>query len=194
MEGLIQPAFRFTMANEKVAMTPVTYSVKPRNFTVIEAALKSEFNALIPFMASVGYKSEDTNNGQADSIAFTAVTLDAGLEASIIKKKLKAFAGYKNIAFKGNEYGLRQTTAPAPPALPSYAYSYLTYDKVISSIGVGLEYYVAKPAVIGISFSTTTVDDLRAGIDPLSGAANLTYKAYNSYNVQELDVKLSISF
>jgi hypothetical protein len=171
LDGLIQPSVRYIMANEIVSPIAVTPAVKPRNFSVIEAGLKSEFTAGIPFAATIGFKSEDTNNGQTNSIALTSNTVDAGLEATVIKKKLKVYAGYKNISYNGNEYVI------------SGPYYMLThFDNTINSIGAGFEYNIAKPAVIGMSYTTSAI-----------GYNDAALKILN-YNAQELDIKVSISF
>lgn len=178
-DGLIQPSASYIMANEVLQTMPVTYTVKARNFTVIEAGVKSEFNLFIPVMIMAGFKSEDTNNGQANSIAFTSTTIDAGLEATIIKKKLKAYLGYKSNVFSGDEIILVGTSAPDD----SNGYARRNADASITVLGVGFEYFVAKPALIGMSFSTTTLNDLRPGFEHV-----------NSFAAQELDIKVSISF
>jgi hypothetical protein len=169
LDGLIQPSVKYQMANEIVTNLAVTYTVKPRDFSVVEAGVKSEFTLGIPWALTVGYKSEDTNNGQKNSIAFTSNTLDAGLEATIIKKKLMAYVGYKDIAFNGSEY-----------MLSSGSYSLFNFDDTISSVGVGFEYNIAKPAVIGMSFTNTLL-------------AFNKFPAAN-YDAQEFDIKVSISF
>ncbi len=169
LDGLIQPSVKYQMANEIVTNLAVTYTVKPRDFSVVEAGVKSEFTLGIPWALTVGYKSEDTNNGQTNSIAFTSNTLDAGLEATIIKKKLMAYVGYKDIAFNGTEY-----------MLSSGSYSLFNFDDTISSVGVGFEYNIAKPAVIGMSFTNTLL------------AFNKFPTA--NYDAQEFDIKVSISF
>jgi hypothetical protein len=170
MDGLIQPSIKYQMANEIVTNLPVTYTVKPRAFSVVEAGVKSEFTLGIPWALKVGYKSEDTNNGQTNSIAFTSDTLDAGLEATIIKKKLMAYVGYKDISFNDSEYVL---------SAGNYVL-YPDFDNTISSIGVGFEYNIAKPAVIGMSFTNTLLQ-------------NNKYKLA-SFDAQEFDIKVSISF
>jgi hypothetical protein len=167
MDGLIQPSLNYIMANEIYSTVPVTYTVKARNFSVIEGGVKSEFVMAIPFTAMLGYRMEDTNNSQ--SIAFTSTTLDAGLEATLIKKKFKVYAGYKNTAFNGYEYAVTGAIVTLPH-----------YDAVMNAIGIGMEYNVAKPAVIGMSFTTTSMQN------------NLN-RALN-YSAQELDIKVSISF
>ena len=178
-DGLIQPSASYIMANELLSTMAVTYTVKARNFTVIEAGLKSEFELLMPFSLTVGFKSEDTNNGEANSIAFASTTIDAGLEATIIKKKLKVYAGYKNNNFSGNEIMLVGTSAVDD----SNGYARRNFDTSITTMGVGFEYFVAKPALIGMSFSTTILNDLRPGFEHI-----------NSFTAQELDIKVSISF
>ncbi len=168
-DGILQPSLNYVMANEIVSPLPVTYTIKPRAYTVIEAGVKSEFNLFVPLALTVGFKSEDTNNSQAKSIAFSSATIDAGLEATIIKKKFKVYTGYKSTAFNGSEY-----------MLESGSVGLMQFNHEISSIGIGMEYFIAKPAVVGMSFTTTKVADLET--EALS------------YSVQELDIKVSIAF
>ncbi|MEI7541625.1 MAG: hypothetical protein WCJ94_00015 [bacterium] len=185
LDGIIQPSIQYVMANEIVSSLDVTYTVKPRNFTVIEGGVKSEFTLGIPWTISAGYKTENTDNGQTNSIALISSTIDAGIEGTIIKKKLKAYAGYKNIAFAGSEYGVAWNAMSF-----SYKYGLRKYDATITSMGAGVEYYIAKPAVIGVSFTNTVLADKNN--KTLTDFLNNTKPL--SYSVQELDIKVSISF
>jgi hypothetical protein len=170
VDGLIQPSLRYQMANEIISYTYQPIKVNPRNFTVIEGGVKSEFTAGIPWVVTAGIKNEVTdNNDKITPIDLNSTNIDLGVEGTVIKKKLKVYAGYKNITFSGHEF-----------SLDSGFYFLHQYDMAINSLGIGFEYNVAKPAVIGMSFSNTAIQD------------NLI--KLNSYSVQELDVKVSISF
>jgi hypothetical protein len=190
LDSLLQPSIKYEMANEIVS--PIASTVAPRNFTVVEGGIKSEFTAGIPWALVAGYKMEDTNNGQKNSIAFTSYTMDAGIEATIIKKKLKVFAGYKDNSYNGSEYQYTMDYSGGF-AMGNYSYRLCKFDADISSLGIGFEYNVAKPAVIGMSFTNTVMTDnnnrsFTNNFDPAGPATK------QSYNAQELDIKVSISF
>ncbi|MCE5299400.1 MAG: hypothetical protein LLG37_00800 [Spirochaetia bacterium] len=164
MDGLVQPGFKYVMANELVSYENPG---SPRKFTVIEAGVRSKF---MMFDLTLGFKSEDTTNDLPDSVDYVSSTFDFGINAEVIKKKMNVFAGYKNTAFNGHEYQIL-----------GGGYALVTNQDVnISSMGLGFDYKIAKPAVIGMAFTNTLLENLK--------------DKTNSYNVQELDVKVSINF
>ena len=71
-----------------------------------------------------------------------------------------------------------------------YQYGLRKYDATITSMGAGVEYYIAKPAIIGLSFTNTVLADKNN--KTLTDFTNNTKPL--SYSVQELDIKVSISF
>jgi hypothetical protein len=126
---------------------------------------------------------EDTNNNS--NVAYSSAIIDAGLEATLIKKKLKVYAGYKHIDFNGTEYTPNTATNILGQTYP--VYEMLTsvngtpgVDESVDSMGVGVEYYIAKPATVGMSFTNTSMVDNRVKAD--------------SFGAQELDLKVSIKF
>jgi hypothetical protein len=133
------------------------------------------------FSLTAGYRMESTSMPKINSIPtlasqFDSSIIDAGLEFTPIKKKLVIYAGFKNITFKGDEVVLGdKTVIPVPGLYPDKQ----ALDASSVSMGAGVEYRIAKPAVIGLSYTATTLTD------------NI---ASTGVGVQELDAKVSINF
>jgi hypothetical protein len=186
---VLKPLVSYDMASEIVPYSGIDLLGNPqtiavRNFSVIRVGTKAEYGM---FAATVGYTMEDTNNNS--TVAYSSAIIDAGLEATLIKKKLKVYAGYKHIDFNGTEYAAT-TTNIGGVTIPVYAMLVDTdskgtialpgVDQSVDSMGVGVEYYIAKPAIVGLSFTNTTIEDNKIKT--------------NSFGAQELDLRVSIKF
>ena len=182
---VLKPMVSYDMANEIVPYSGVDdlghpQTIACRNFTVLKVGTRAEYGI---FAATLGYTMEDTNNNS--NVAYSSAIIDAGLEATLIKKKLKVYAGYKHIDFNGTEYTPNTATNILGQTYP--VYEMLTsvngtpgVDESVDSMGVGVEYYIAKPATVGMSFTNTSMVDNRVKAD--------------SFGAQELDLKVSIKF
>ncbi len=179
----VEPYVKYESATE------IYPSVKdcPRVFTVIEGGGKFSIWQIALYGS---YKMEDTNNNTKNSVAFTSYVIDLGLQYEIIKKKLLAYTGYKHIEFNGYDFVMLPGGTWGLPDIP--------FDWVIDSIGLGVEYKIAKPATLGISFTTTNLEDMyvvtkdKASIIGRPTGYKMSFE--NSYAVQELDVKININF
>jgi len=184
---VLKPMASYDMASEITPYSGIDALGNPqviacRNFSVIRVGTKAEYGI---FAATLGYTMEDTNNNS--NVAYSSAIIDAGLEATLIKKKLKVYAGYKHIDFNGTEYAATSATI-AGVTVPVYSMLSDTngvttvpgVNQSVDSMGVGVEYYIAKPATIGMSFTNTIVEDNEIKT--------------NSYGAQELDVRVSIKF
>jgi hypothetical protein len=116
-----------------------------RTITAIEGGLKVNVWQVSLYG---GYKMENTVGDKDKKVDFTSSIIDSGIEYYIIPKKLTAHFGLKNIAFNGKEYFLGDGVFGIQEA-----------DVTSFAIGGGLDYRIAKPAVIGIAFSNTTITD-----------------------------------
>jgi hypothetical protein len=128
-----------------------------------------------------GYKNEDTNN--SSNVALTSNIFDLGLNY-IMMRKITLSVGLRNIAFSGQEY-----IDPATGAYGGYINPYTgvteslvlnNFDMNILSYGAGLEYRIAKPATLGVSYTLSTITDHT--------------DTANSYGVQEVDAKVVVKF
>lgn len=178
-----EPFIKYELASE---IYPVMKDC-PRQFTVIEGGGKISVWQIALYGS---YKFEDTNNNTKNGIAFTSTNINLGLEYEIIKKKLMAHLGYKHTEFNGFEYVLQPGGVYTFPAEP--------FDWVIDSYGGGIEFKIAKPATLGISFTNTLLEDMYVVTKDKSTLLGLPtgfeMKSKNSFSVQELDVKVSINF
>lgn len=180
---VVAPYVKFEVATE------IQPSVKdcPRVFTVLEGGGKLSIWQISLYGS---YKMEDTNNNTKNSVAFTSVIMDAGLEYEIIKKKLLAYIGYKHIEFNGYDFVMLPGGSWGLPTTP--------FDWIIDSIGFGMEYKIAKPATLGISFTTTNLEDMyvvtKDKASLIGKPTGYKMSSENSFGVQELDVKVSINF
>lgn len=165
LDEMILPLVKFGMMSETNGFA--------RDITSIEAGAKFNYSM---FSLTAGYKMELTHMNKTPISDFTSNIIDIGLEASPIRKKLVIYAGFKSISFDGKEVILGDgSITPAPVQYPNK--QVLKASSV--SMGAGIEYRIAKPAVIGLSYTATNVNDEAA--KKLRG-------------VQELDAKVSISF
>jgi hypothetical protein len=168
LDEMIKPLVKFGMMEESAAYR--------RSIMAIEAG--ATLNWWI-FSLTGGYRMESTSipaNAAMGSPAstFDSSIMDAGLEITPIKKKLVIYGGFKSIGFAGDEVVLGDGTAGAGlyPALQPL-------EATSVSFGGGVEYRIAKPAIVGISYTTTTIDDKETG---------------NVDTAQELDARVSINF
>ncbi|MFW6210761.1 MAG: hypothetical protein ACOC4H_01430 [bacterium] len=183
MNGMIQPLVCFETAEEVEAFI----KDYPRKFTVIQAGAKSEIGDL---KLTAGVKMEDTQNDASGNsvIAFSSSVIDLGAEYALLKKKLIVHAGMKVNAFNGVEMMISGTEL-APER----------FDHMITTIGAGVEYKIAVPAVIALGFSNTSISDLRvveADTQAYYGGLPVGTEIgeWTSFHAQELDVKVSITF
>jgi hypothetical protein len=194
--GIFQPMFSFESESE-----PVAFVVgHPRVFSVVEGGAKSEFGQ---FVITAGYKSEDTENGATgvSKVALTSSVIDFGVECELIPKKLSALVGFKQNTFNGTELmtdDLAVVASYFTPSLKQYR-----FDHTLTTLAAGINYQVAKPAIIGFSFSNTQVNDNRVVTKDANGVEYFEYgtlpvgtkmSKYNSFGAQEFDVKVSIFF
>ncbi len=163
LDEMIQPLVKFAMMSEA--------NRSQRDFMAIEGGTKVNF---MGFTFNGGYRMETTHANKAPSYDLNSSIIDAGLEYMIIKKKLSVFCGFKNIAFSGKEFvlGDGDTTGGITPLIQEL-------DAVSTAYGGGLEYRIAKPAVLGISYTTTTMTE---------------NKLKMTQSAQELDARISINF
>ncbi|HDQ26855.1 MAG TPA: hypothetical protein ENN43_08950 [bacterium] len=138
-----------------------------RDFLVVGGGLKLN---IWQIKAYGGYKMESIAGTKNTEVAFDSSVIDAGLEYEIIRRKLTAHAGFKNNVFAGKEFWVGNGVTGGIQE----------FDMNVTAIGGGLEYRIAKPAVVGISFSNTIVENVRV--------------PKNTFTVQELDVRVSINF
>ena len=180
--AIISPYVKFDTATQQVEelaynTTTAQYDVAipKKSYMSIEGGAKVE---VMMVTVGGGIKMTDTNNtAEGGVVDFKSTIIDAGAEVEIMKKKLFAYAGYKSISYAGYEYGYFYDAG-----LGEYVYGINPNkaDTTIDSIGVGLEYRIAKPATIGLAFSTTNITD--------------NEDASQSFGVQELDVTVKIEF
>jgi hypothetical protein len=170
LENMIEPLVKFGTMSETNGYR--------REIMSVEAGAKVNWQML---SLTAGYRMETTAMPKITGVtpaasSFDSSIIDIGLEYAPIKKKLVIFAGFKSIAFKGSEVILGDST----PLLPSALYPCMqALDASSVSMGAGIEYRIAKPAVIGLSYTSTNIMD------------NATEKGDS---VQELDARISINF
>lgn len=165
LDEMVKPLVRFGMMSEAYGYI--------RDIMTVEGGV--ELNYWM-FSLTAGYKMETTHMNKSPQSDFTTNIIDVGLEAEPLKKKLVVYAGFKSIAFSGEEVILGDgSIVPAPVQFPNKQ----ALDASSVSMGCGIEYRIAKPAVIGLSYTATTLTDNEAG---------------TTDGVQELDARISISF
>jgi hypothetical protein len=169
LEEMIQPMVKVGVMSETNGFR--------REMMSIEAGTKVNWQML---SLTAGYRMETTAMPKITSITPTASNfdssiIDVGLEYTPIKKKLVVFGGLKMIGFKGHEAILGDGQAPSSANYPWQQ----TLDATSVSMGGGVEYRIAKPAVIGLSYTATTITD---------------NEAKKGDGVQELDARISINF
>lgn len=156
LDGLVMPAVKFEYLTEDL--------YPARNFTVLQGGVSGKLAGL---SYSAGYQTEIAEAFSGDKLV--SYIIDSGVSYALLPKKLNVYAGGKYIGFEGQE-DLIGDGITGISDLKGYSFS----------SGLGVEYIIAKPAKVAVTFTTTKI--------------GLILPALAESIVNELDVKVSINF
>ncbi len=183
LDDFIQPYVKYQMLSEIVTDIIVNNQEQPRNFAVTEGGVKINLGDDLSLLT--GYKNEETDN--SSNVLLTSNIFDLGLNY-VMMRKITLSIGLRNIAFSGHEYFDLGTGAyggqiyyncftsqnvTVPMVLNDFNMDILSY-------GAGVEYKIAKPATLGLSYTLSKITDHT--------------DSANSYGVQEVDAKVVVKF
>ncbi len=156
LDGLVVPALKFEFLSETEYLG--------RNFMVLQGGVTGDVAGI---SYSAGYQTEIAEAFSGDKLE--SYIIDAGVSYALMPKKLNVYAGGKYIGFEGVEDPIGDGITGISD-LKGFSFS----------SGLGVEYIIAKPAKVAVTFTTTKI--------------GLILPAFVESIVNELDVKVSINF